>query len=172
VQNAQIIFRQSTGYAVNKGVMGAYVAAALKQHPDLIDRIKYTQRGVVTEDLIATLFDLDELYVTYATINSGPQINDGVAQDAAASYGFIGDPTSFLLAYAPPAPALMTPSAGYIFTWAGYTGGNAEGIRIKKFRMEHLESDRVEATQTYAMKVVSPDCGFFLYQAVASTYGF
>ena len=28
---------------------------ALKNHPDLVDRIKYTQRGVVTEDLVACL---------------------------------------------------------------------------------------------------------------------
>src|SRR6478609_8030915 len=62
-----IDFRQLTGFAPNICVMGAHVMKRLKNHPDIIDRIKFTQRGVVSEDLIATLFDIDELFVTYAT---------------------------------------------------------------------------------------------------------
>ena len=61
----------------------------------------------------------------------------------------------------------MTPSAGYIFTWKGYLGGNSQGIKIKRFRMEHIASDRVEAEQTYDMKVVSADLGVYLKDAVA-----
>lgn len=159
-------FRRLTGFAPNICVMGAYVMNALKQHPDIVDRIKYTQRGVVTEDLIATLFDVDELFISYATISNGPQIPDARQQDAAATYDFIGDPTGVLLAYAPPAPSLLTPSAGYTFTWSGYLGGNAEGVRVKRFRMEHIASDRVEAEQTYDMKVVAPDLGLFINGAV------
>jgi hypothetical protein len=163
----QIDFRQLTGFAPNVCVMGAYVMKALKQHPDLIDRIKYTQKGIVSEDLIATLFDVDEMFVTYATQATGPNIPDAVLQDAAAAYSFIGDPKAVLFAYAPSSPSLLTPSAGYTFTWTGYLGGNSEGIKVKKFRMEHLTSDRVEAEQTYDMHVVSNDMGLFASAAVA-----
>ena len=162
-----IDFRQLTGFAPNICVMGAYVMKALKQHPDIIDRIKYTQRGIVTEDLIATLFDVDELYVTYATQSLGPSIPDADAQDAAASYQFIGDPKGLLFAYAPSSPSTMTPSAGYTFTWKGYLGGNSEGVKVRKFRMEHIRSDRVEAEQTYDMKVVCEDMGLWIGSAVA-----
>ena len=103
-----IDFRQVTGFAPNVCVMGAYVMKSLKQHPDIIDRIKYTQRGIVTEDLIATLFDVDELYVSYATKATGPQIPDAKAQDAAATFNFIGDPKGLLFAYAPSSASLMT----------------------------------------------------------------
>lgn len=162
-----IDFRQLTGFAPNFCVMGAYVMKALKNHPDIIDRIKYTQRGIVTEDLIATLFDVDELFVTYATKATGPETTDAVTQDAAATYSFIGDPKAVLFGYAPSSPSLMTPSAGYTFVWKGYLGGNSEGIKVKKFRMEHIVSDRVEAEQTYDMKVVCTDMGLFLASAVA-----
>jgi len=162
-----IDFRQLTGFAPNVCVMGAYVMKALKHHPDIIDRIKYTQRGVVTEDLIATLFDVDELFVTYATKATGPETTDARSQDAAATYDFIGDPKGVLFAYAPSSPSLLTPSAGYTFTWTGYLGGNSEGVKVKKFRMEHITSDRVEAEQTYDMKVVSPDMGLWVGSAVA-----
>ena len=163
-----IEFRRLTGFAPNIAVLGPHVMNALKQHPDIIDRIKYTQRGIVTEDLIATLFDIDELYVSYATLSSGPQINDSVQQDAAATYAFIGDATSVLFAYAPSSPSLMTPSAGYTFTWRGYLGGNAKGVRVKRFRMEHIASDRIEAEQTYDLKAVSLDMGLFLASTVAA----
>lgn len=163
-----IEFRRLTGFAPNIAVLGPHVMNALKQHPDIIDRIKYTQRGIVTEDLIATLFDVDELYVSYATISTGPQINDAVAQDAAATYAFIGDPLGVLFAYAPSSPSLATPSAGYTFVWRGYLGGNAKGVRVKRFRMEHIASDRIEAEQTYDMKAVAIDMGLFLSAAVAT----
>lgn len=163
-----IDFRRMSGFAPNVCVLGPYVMSALKQHPDIIDRIKYTQRGVVTEDLIATLFDIDELYVTYATIATGPETGDAVTQDALASYDFIGPSTAVLFAYAPRSASTMTPSAGYTFVWTGYLGGNAEGIRVKRFRMEPIASDRIEAEQTYDMKVVCSDMGMYIVDAVTA----
>lgn len=160
-------FRRLTGFAPNKMVLGAEVMKALKQHPDIIDRIKYTQKGIVTEDLIATLFNVDQLYTSYATVANGPQINDARAQDAAADYDFIANSKSVLLAYAPGGPSLMTPSAGYTFTWSGYLGGNGEGIRVKRFRMEMIASDRVEAECTYSQKVVCRDLGVYAHDVVA-----
>lgn len=160
-------FRQITGFDLNFMVLGADVWKALKNHPSILDRIKYTQKGVVTKDLVASFFDIEKLEVAYATQATGPQINDAAAQDAAATFDFIVPSKSVLLGFAPPSPSLLTPSAGYTFTWKGYTMGNSQGLRIKRFRMEHLASDRVEGEMTYDMKAVSTDCGIFLNAAVA-----
>jgi hypothetical protein len=160
-------YRKLTGFKPNKMVLGAEVMNALKQHPDIIDRIKYTQKGIVTEDLIATLFNIDQLYTSYATIADTPQIPDAALQDAGATYDFMTNSKAVLMCYAPASPSLMTPSAGYTFTWNGYLGGNSQGIKIKRFRMEHIASDRVEAEMTYDMKVVSPDMGVFASAVVA-----
>lgn len=160
-------FRKLTGFAPNKMILGAQVMKSLKQHPDIIDRIKYTQKGIVTEDLIATLFNVDQLFTSYATVASGPQLDDARTQDAAATFDFISNAKSVLLSYAPGAPSLMTPSAGYTFTWNGYLGGNGEGVKIKRFRMEQIASDRVEAEMTYDMKVVAKDLGSFAKEVVA-----
>ena len=56
------------------------------------------------------------------------------------------------------APGLQTPTAGYTFSWTGYMGAGAEGTRIKQFRMEHLDSDRLEGQMAYDQKVVATDC--------------
>jgi hypothetical protein len=45
---------------------------------------------------------------------------------------------SALLCYTPSSPSLMTPAAGYTFTWNGYLAGNSYGIRMKNFRMEPI----------------------------------
>lgn len=166
VADLVVQFRKLTGFKPNICVLGADVMKVLKQHPDIIDRIKYTQKGIVSEDLIATLFDVDELYTSYATLAAGPSIPDASDQDAAATYDFITNSKGVLFAYAPSGPSLLTPSAGYTFTWKGYLGGNSQGIKVKRFRMEHINSDRVEAEATYDMKVVSTDLGAFLKNAV------
>lgn len=161
-----IAFRQQTGYAPNTMVIGAYVLQALRNHAEILDRIKYTERGIVTEDLIASLFGVQKILVSYATFTQSPEFQDPATTEANASYSFIGGGKSALLAYAPSGPSVMEPSAGYTFTWNGYLGGNARGIRIKNFRMENIASDRIEGEMTYDMKVVAPDMGVFWSNAV------
>ena len=160
-------FRELTGLDANTLVLGPHVMRALKNHPDLVDRIKYTQRGIVTEDLVASLVGVDRVLVPKATQTSVAQVNDAVAQDAAASYSFIASGKNALLAYSAPSPSLMQPTAGYTFTWNGYANGNSQGIRVKSFRQEHIASDRIEAEMTYDMKQVAADCGVFISGAIA-----
>jgi hypothetical protein len=167
ITTAAVAFREQTGYSPNTLTMGAYVLQVLRNHPDILDRIKYTQRGIVTEDLLATLFGVDRVLICYASQANGPLINDAVQMDAATTYSFIADSKSALLSYSPAAPSLMTPSAGYTFTWTGYFAGNAQGLRIKTFRMEPIASDRIEGELTYDMKLVGRDMGVFWYQAIA-----
>ena len=165
--NLQTDFVLQSGRKANTLVLGAEAITSLKNHPDIIDRIKYTQRGVVTTDLLASLFDVEKILVSYASFTDVAERNDTEEQDAAASYSFMSNSKSALLCYTPSSPSLMTPAAGYIFTWNGYLAGNSYGIRMKNFRMEHTASDRIEGEMTYDMKVVSPDMGIFLAHAVA-----
>jgi len=159
--------QQNAGRKANTLVLGAYVINALKNHPDILDRIKYTQKGVVTEDLIASLLGVDRILVSYATKTAVERGLDAQTQDAAATYSFIADSKSALLVHTPSSPGLMTPAAGYTFTWSGYLGGNAQGVRVKRFRMEHIASDRIEAEATYDMRVIGSDLGVFMSAVVA-----
>jgi hypothetical protein len=162
-ENLRTEYIKQAGVKPNILVLGAKAITALKNHPDLIDRIKYTQKGVVTEDLLASLLGVDRILVSYASKTDVLEQGDAREQDADATYNFISNENSALLVYAPQAPSLMTPAAGYTFTWNGYLGGNRYGIRMKNFRMEHIASDRIEGEMTYDMRVVSPDMGVFLH---------
>lgn len=165
--NLQTAFILQSGRKANTLVLGADTITALKNHPDIIDRIKYTQKGIVTEDLLASLFDVEKVYVSYASSATTAEINDADDQDAAATYSFMSNSKGALLCYTPSTPSLMTPAAGYTFTWNGYLAGNQYGIRMSNFRMEHIRADRIEGEMTYDMKVVSPDMGIWLGSAVA-----
>lgn len=148
-----------TGYRPNILVLGAHVWRVLQDHPEFLDRIKYTQKGLVTTDLLATVLELDKVVVAY-----GVESTNKEGQTEASSFIF---GKNALLAYAPPAPSLMTPSAGYTFSWTGYVGAGVMGNRISTMRMDHLKSDRVEGEMAFDMKVVAPELGVFYSGAVA-----
>jgi hypothetical protein len=154
---------QSTGFEPNKLVLGRAVFDALLDHPDIIDRIKYgqTQGGpaMAGQDTLAKLFNVDEVVVMNAVENTA-------AEGAAASHVFIGGKHA-LLTYSTSAPGLMTPTAGYTFSWTGLLGAGAEGNRIRSFRMEQLNADRVEIDMSFDMKLVSADLGSFWNGVVA-----
>lgn len=151
--------KRKTGYRPNKIALGDEVWNVLQDHPDFLERIKYTQRAVVSTDLLAGVLGVDQVLVGGAIRNTA---NEG----AAASLSFIMG-KNVLLAYCAPRPSLMWPSAGYTFAWTGMFGANATGTRIKRFRMEHLASDRVEGENAYDQKVIAADCGAFMSAVVA-----
>jgi hypothetical protein len=149
----------ATGLMPNVLVVGPAVHRALKNHPTILDRIKYTQRGLVTEDILAGLFGVQRYLVARAVQNSA---GEGLAASMSFMYG-----KHALLVYSSNAPSLMEPSGGYIFSWTGMFGAGPFGNRMKKFRMEHLASDRIECEMAYDMKVVAPESGVFFNNVVA-----
>src|SRR5678816_302480 len=151
-----------TGYRPNRLVLGPRVYNALRNHAEIIDRIKYTQRGIVTAELLASMFGIDQVLVPFATNYTG---KEGQASDATKYSLLYGK--SALLCYAAPSPSLLAPSAGYTFSWSGFLGAGAEGNRMKSFRMENLESDRIESEMAFDQKVISADLGAF-YTTVIS----
>jgi hypothetical protein len=159
IKSQALTMKEKTGLRPNVLVLGARVVDYLLDHPTILDRIKYSQRGIASTDLLATLFGVDRILVAEAIENIAPK-------GAAASMAFMVNKTAWL-GYAAPRPGLLTPSAGYIFTWTGLLGAGAYGGRISRFRMEHIKSDRVEGEMAFDMKVVAPDLGVFFDAAVA-----
>jgi hypothetical protein len=159
VQGEVVAIAQRIGRKPNKLLIGPQVFYWLQSHPDIQDRIKHTQRGVVTEDLLASLFGLDEVKVGWATYNTG-------YEEGADSFSFHYGKNA-LLAYVNPTPGLRQPTAMLTFVWTGQTGVPARGVRIKRFRLERNESDRIEGETWFDHKVISSAAGAFFSGAVA-----
>lgn len=146
---------ESTGFMPNTLTLGRSVFDTLLDHPDIVgrlDRGQTTGPAIVQRESLAALFELDDVLVMDAIQNTG---KEGLA----ATHVFIGGKHA-LLSYKPSTPGLLTPSAGYTFSWTGRVGSGEDGMRIKRFRMEKLESDRIEIDMSYDQKKVSADLGY------------
>lgn len=151
--------KTNTGFAPNTLVIGGEVWDKLKNHPDIIERVKYTQKGILNVDLVAQVFDIERLIVAdgvYATNEEG---------GTAAHAQIFGKHA--LLCYSAPRPSLLLPSAGYNMAWTGYGGRNAYGITVSRYRLDTKKSDRIEGELAYDMKVVASDLGYFFTGVVA-----
>jgi hypothetical protein len=160
VTAAGIKMAAETGYKPNTLVLSPYVFNALKNHEDILDRIKYTQKGIVTTDLLATLFEVDRVFVAWGVVN-------GAAKGATDSVDFIVG-KHMLLCYSNPKPALRKPSAGYIFAWTGLKGAGTYGNRIVRLPMDllGLGTERIEGEIAFDAKKICADMGVFFKDIV------
>jgi hypothetical protein len=148
-----------TGFEANTLVLGYDVFRQLKNHPDLVDRIKYTSSQTITEDMLARMFDIDRVLVSKSVKATNKEGQTG-------TYSFTTGKTA-LLCHVAEAPGLLTPSAGYTFSWTGVSGGLGQTIGTSTFRLESLKATRVEAELAFDNKVVATDLGYFWNNAVA-----
>jgi hypothetical protein len=151
--------KSQTGFLPNVLVLTADVYYAIRNNAAVLDRIKYTQTGIVDTALLAMLFGVEKVLVASAVLNSA-------AEGATASYAYMKT-NAALLVYANPAPSLMQPSGGYIFSWRGLFGAGALGTRIMTFRREKLKADRVEGEMAYSMNLVGANLGVYFLNPIS-----
>jgi hypothetical protein len=158
IATGQTTILQNTGLEPNTLVLAYPVYQALRKHPLVIDRIKYTSpayAGNITPQLMAEAFDVERVLVSKGVYNMS-------AQGVAGSYSFMVGKNA-LLCHSARAPGLWTPSAGYTFAWQGFTGLNSLGVRILQIPMPWLGSSmvRTEAEMAFDMQIVGSDLGYF-----------
>lgn len=135
----------------NVGVMGWEAFKVLKVNSVTVDRMKITETKVVTKDLLASLFDLDEVLIGTAAYNPN-------AEGIAASNTFIWG-KDMLICYKATRPTLKSPSAGYMLTIG-------QNIRVKKWRKESRGGDYVEASTMFLPRVVASNAAYLLKQVI------
>lgn len=160
--------KQTTGRFPNRFIVGPRVWEVLSNHDEIVQRIKYTQRGVVTTDLVASLIappGVENFQVLVASA-----IYNTANQGATDNFAFIAPTKDALLLYAEPNPGIMVPSAGYIFTWTGLLGAGAFGTVIQTIPMPWLGvgTNRIEGQIAFGVKIVGSDLGAYFLNAVSS----
>ena len=140
------------GPRMNQLVMGIDSYRMFINHPLVVDRIKYTQTGTVTQDLVAGLLGFDKVVV----LNSFEALS-------ATNYQKIGGTaakSSVLLMHTASSPSLLTASAGYCFKWDRLMGGGA-GQRVYRYEIPERRCTRIEVEAAYAFKQISLGLGAF-----------
>ena len=161
ITKQSVYMASQTGYRPNTLVLSPYVFYALKNHYDILDRIKYTQKGIVTTDLLATLFEVDRVLVAWSIVNSAEK---GATDAIDFIYG-----ANALLCYSPKTPGLRQPAAGYTFAWTGLEGAGAYGNRIVRIPMDMLGmgTERIEGEMAFDQKLICASMGCFFKDAVS-----
>jgi len=161
------MFVRSGGYAVNKLLMTRDVYDVLVDHPDIIARISggatTGQPAKVTKELIATVFEIDEILVTDGIENT--------AKEGAAEVNAFMATNKLCFYHVPPAAGLMTASAGYNYTWTELENVSDMGINILSFKGEDLVrkgvAEQLQIRMSWDMKVMGEDLGIFASNVLA-----
>lgn len=146
----------------NVGIFPYQVMSILEDHPDFIERIKYSERGIITSDIIAAVFGVETIIVPGVGYNSA---NPGQT----ASLGYLWG-KDVILAYVPPRAGLRIPAFGYEFVW-GYQGSRPQVV--ERWREQQRKSDVIRVSRRYDLKMVALDgsskeiAGYLIKAAVA-----
>lgn len=146
----------------NRLALGVEAFDALKNHPAVVERVKYTgttaNPAVVTPQVLAQLFGVEQVKVLESTYNAA-----GLGQKEQME--FICDSKSALLCYATPTPQIDEPSAGYIFTWDML--GNGSSVAFDQYEGEPgTHAEFIEGLCASDMKKTSDDLAIFLKDCV------
>lgn len=152
VETAKDAVRAAIGRRPNTVVMGAAVMTKLRQHPKVIDRIKYTGRDVVTEELLASLFGVQRVVVgdaIYAN-DAGTTFTDVWGKDVVVAYTELGSVAD-----------MGAPSYGYTYTLDGYP------LAEEPYYDRNTKSWVYPVTRAEAPVLASASAGYLITNAVA-----
>lgn len=144
---------QSIGRMPNVAVMGWPVWKALRNHPDFLDRVKYTRAsGRLEPGDLQSWFGFDKVLV-------GTSIYDNSTEGASTTNHTHIWGKHFWVGYVAPNPGLMTPSAGYVFQWGAR--------KIERFRMDEEKSDVITVEHCVDEVISASDAAAIMATAVA-----
>jgi hypothetical protein len=143
--------RASTGKRPNLLVLGPVVFARLRQHPQVRDFIKYANREVATEAILAEFFGVREVVVA-----DGVQSSDaGVLSDVWGKHAILAYTDTSSLAN------MGTPTFGYTYNLNGYP------IAEDAYYERNAKTWYFPVTRAEAPVIASNISGYFIQNAVA-----
>lgn len=131
---------------------------AIYKNTAILDRIKYSERGIVTYDLLAALIGVKEVIPAAAAyVGAGPEV---AGSDVITGYvpqviwgdtvwvGLINDGSND-----------MVPTFARTFNWQAETGGQERQIRVYRAEDEGREGEWHECKEAMDEKIIFADAG-------------
>lgn len=150
IQVAKEAIRAKIGKRPNTVAVGAAVWAKLRQHPKIVDRIKYTGRDSATSELVASLFGVKRLLIGDAIYD-----NNGTFADVWGKYCVIGYTELGTLA------ELGVPSFGYTYRLNGYP------LVEQPYEDRNAKSWIYPVTDEFSPVIAGNTAGYLISAAVA-----
>lgn len=149
-------FKRITRRKPNRLALGYNSYLGLKNHPDLLERVKYTgttpNPAEVNINVLAQLFKVEKVVVLEGSHNAA-----GIGEE---DMQFICDENGALLMYATDTPQIDEPSAGYTFTWDML--GNGQYAALDQWEGDKgTHAEFVEGLLCTDMKKTCDDLGMY-----------
>lgn len=142
-----------TGYEPNTLVLSRPAYRAIREHPMVVDRMKYTTAEQLTPGMLASMLDLDRVLVArQQKVTSVEGETDVIATQAG---------TGALLVYTPAAAGRDVAAAGYTFMWDGVSDGIGTTVGTVRIEIPERRVVRIESQQAFANKVVGAAFGAY-----------
>lgn len=143
IEAAKEAIRTAIGIRPNTMIIGAEAWSVLKNHASIMEKIKYVQKGVATPELVASIFDLDEVVVGDAVYDNKGTMTD-IWKD------------NVILAYVPKqAESYDEPAAGYVLRMEGHPF-------VDTYEAEGGKVEIVRTTDNYKAALVGADAMYLI----------
>ena len=159
IATAKEAIRSTTGLEPNTIILGKQCYDALIRHADILDRIKYVQKGVVTSDLLASLFDVANVYVGKSVINGG-------SENLADSFSDVWGKNTVLGHFANAETDGKNPSLMYGFRWTNPMFGAPFAVE-KWDDPDHRNFTNLRVQYYQDEKIAAPELGYLLTACVS-----
>lgn len=136
----------------NTLILGKQVFDILVEHPQIIERVKYSQLGVITEELLARVLQVEKVLVGEAGYN-------GAVEGQTDSLSYVWGKNA-IIAYISPVVRIKMLTLGVTFTY---------GVRqVKRWRDEDRCGTYVRVgSDNYVQKVVAAACGYLMQTVIS-----
>jgi hypothetical protein len=145
------IYAAAPGYTPNTIAVGYAVFEALKAHPDIKEVVKYTERAIITRQILAAVFEVDDFLIGKVTRRTS---KEGQADAFADVWG-----KDALLFYKETRPTLKRASFGYQM--------RENDLRVFRYREDKRDTDVIRVSEKQDEKLVAPQLGYLIKQAVS-----
>lgn len=140
----------SVGYRPNRLLLGNDVYEALRAHPAVIERIQFSERAIVTRQILAALFEVDEILVGGVLRRTSQQGAADAISDIWAG--------AVLYFYAERRPSLKKASFGYQF--------RVRDMRAFRYRDDSRATDIIRLTEIQSEKIIAPELAYLVQSAL------
>lgn len=152
VRTARTTVHQNTFKKPNTLILSKPVFDMLIEHPAIIERIKYSQLGVVTKELLARVFQLEQVLVGEAGSNTA---HEGQTDVLSYVWG-----KNAVVAFVAPQIRLKQVTFGYTFTYSQRI--------VKRWRDEDREGTYVRVgNDNYVQAIVAVGAAYLIKNAIA-----
>ena len=156
IQTGQETIARNAGVRANTLILGFPVFSKLRNHPKVVERVQNIRVGVVREEDLASIFDVQRVLVSQA-----------LEVDAAGNVGFVFGKHA-VLAYVSPTPAFGEPSFGKTFVWAGAPGStNGFIVELGRATPVSRKADELAVHFYYDQKITAVEAAYLIEDAVA-----